>query len=297
MRRHWSNDQEKATNESPPRPRFLTPSHSRFRQAAAIRLAKQEQEHQAREDEVLALRLAVREEEDVERRAHARRLHRNARRNSASTLVLDPATAAAVATGEEVSEAVRVLQFQDIDENDFETLLALDDAGGAEGRCCAGGRGLTERAVEEVLENARAGGQRLTESCAICISDFELDDEVRTSSVWLGGPPLIHPPPSPFTARVLVLFFGLFPSFFLCFSCFTRVVSRAAEAQGPVPCQSRLRQESSGGAHSNGEEAGHVCLRKGRQPGSVGNHVPICAYALCVRAAYTQNGYYILVFF
>ncbi|CAN0398548.1 unnamed protein product, partial [Laminaria digitata] len=149
-------------------------------QAAAIRLAKQEQEYQAREDEVLALRLAAREEANEERRAYVRRLHRRAarRNNSARPLVLDPATAAAVATGEEVSEAVRALQFQDIDENDFETLLALDEAGGAEGGCCAGGRGLTERAVEEVLESARAAGQRLTESCAICMSDFELDEEI-----------------------------------------------------------------------------------------------------------------------
>lgn len=78
-----------------------------------------------------------------------------------------------------MSEAVRALQFQDIDENDFETLLALDDAGGEGGRCCGGGKGLTEEAVDGALQPGKAIGVRLEESCAICLLDFELDDEVR----------------------------------------------------------------------------------------------------------------------
>lgn len=78
-----------------------------------------------------------------------------------------------------VSDAVRALQFQDIDATDYETLLALDEGGGEGGRCCAGGRGLTEEAVEAVLRPEEAAGERLEESCAICMAEFELDDEVR----------------------------------------------------------------------------------------------------------------------
>ncbi|CAM9336986.1 unnamed protein product, partial [Scytosiphon promiscuus] len=43
---------------------------------------------------------------------------------------------------------------------------------------CAGGRGLTEDAVEGVLQSATAAGKRLEESCAICMVDFELGDEI-----------------------------------------------------------------------------------------------------------------------
>lgn len=149
-----------------------------------MRIAKQEQEAQAREDERFALVLAAREEAGVERRLH-RRLHRRLRRNAANAAVaaealgLDPAVAAAVAAGGEVSEAVRALQFQEIDENDFETLLALDDSGGSGGRTCAGKRGLSEHSMASVLEVERVqAGSRLEESCAICMADFELDEQV-----------------------------------------------------------------------------------------------------------------------
>lgn len=112
----------------------------------------------------------------------------SARRNSAPGYISPdsnhPAVAAAGgdrggAEGGAVSDAVRALQFQDIDENDFETLLALDEAGGEGGRCCAGGKGLAEEAVEAVLQTGTAGGARLEESCAICMEEFELGDEVR----------------------------------------------------------------------------------------------------------------------
>ena len=147
----------------------------------------------------MALRLAAREEASAGRRAARRR---NARRNTIPDghhVAFDnPAVAAAAlaalvrggareggpAGGETggavgVSDAVRALQFQDIEANDYETLLALDEGGGEGGRCCAGGRGLTEEEVESVLRPEKAAGARLEESCAICMADFELDDEVR----------------------------------------------------------------------------------------------------------------------
>lgn len=79
-----------------------------------------------------------------------------------------------------MSDAVRALQFQDIDENDFETLLALDEGGGAGGGCCNGQRGLSEEAMGAALQPATASGTRLTETCAICMCDYELDEEVRS---------------------------------------------------------------------------------------------------------------------
>ncbi len=201
---------QQANNQPPLDPKppstCLPPSHfacDASNQAAARRFAKQEQEAQAREDELLALRLAAREEASAERRAARHR--RNARRHSApgssggggggrrrgfdnSTAAAAALAAAAVMGGgaggageaaDGVSDAFRALQFQDIEANDYETLLALDEGGGAGGRCCAGGRGLTEEAAGEVLRPERAEGQRLEESCAICMSDFELGDEVR----------------------------------------------------------------------------------------------------------------------
>lgn len=152
------------------------------RQAAAWRFVKEEQETQARRDERLALRLAARESAGMERRASRRRVHRgrSARRNSSPAHLMSDANAAvAAAVGREgVSDAVRALQFQDIEANDYETLLALDDAGGEGGRCCAGGKGLTEEAMEGVLQAGVAAGEMLKESCAICLLDFELGDEV-----------------------------------------------------------------------------------------------------------------------
>eukprot|EP00903_Cladosiphon_okamuranus_P007197 g6988.t1 len=177
-------------------------------EAAARRFAKQEQEAQAREDELLALRLAAREEASAERRAARRRGNTHRRNARRSTIPSDhlgfdntAVTAAALAAlvGREggggggggaggaagggrgtagVSDAVRALQFQDIEANDYETLLALDEGGGEGGRCCAGGRGLTEEAVEAVLRPEKAAGARLEESCAICMTDFEADDEI-----------------------------------------------------------------------------------------------------------------------
>ncbi|CAM9381966.1 unnamed protein product [Ectocarpus fasciculatus] len=162
-------------------------------EAAARRFAAQEQEAQAREDELLALRLAAREEAGAERRrASRRRVQRrgnasSARRNSAPGYISPDSNHPAVALGWDdptrgegaaVSDAVRALQFQDIDENDFETLLALDEAGGEGGRCCAGGKGLTEEAMEAVLQTGTAAGARLEESCAVCMEEFGLGDEV-----------------------------------------------------------------------------------------------------------------------
>ncbi|CAM9394011.1 unnamed protein product [Ectocarpus sp. 12 AP-2014] len=164
-------------------------------EAAARRFAKQEQEAQAREDELLALRLAAREEAGAERRASRRRVQRrsnasSARRNSAPGYISPDSNHPAVASaaggdrsgGAEgaaaVSDAVRALQFQDIDENDFETLLALDEAGGEGGRCCAGGKGLAEEAMEAVLQTGTAAGARLEESCAVCMEEFGLGDEI-----------------------------------------------------------------------------------------------------------------------
>lgn len=189
-------------------PHHTIPPKNVAHQAAARRFAKQEQEAQAREDELLALRLAAREEASAERRAARRRdnvSRRNARRSTipAGHLGFDnpPVAAAALAAlvgggagaggaagggggTVGVSDAVRALQFQDIEANDYETLLALDEGGGEGGRCCAGGRGLTEEAVEAVLRPEEAAGGRLEESCAICMTDFEMDDEVRASA-WV----------------------------------------------------------------------------------------------------------------
>ncbi|CAM9444461.1 unnamed protein product [Ectocarpus sp. 4 AP-2014] len=164
-------------------------------EAAARRFAEQEQEAQAREDELLALRLAAREEAGAERRAFRRRVQRrsnasSARRNSAPGYISPDSNHPAVASaargdrsgGAEgaaaVSDAVRALQFQDIDENDFETLLALDEAGGEGGRCCAGGKGLAKEAMEAVLQTGAAAGARLEESCAVCMEEFGLGDEI-----------------------------------------------------------------------------------------------------------------------
>ncbi|CAB1120627.1 unnamed protein product [Ectocarpus sp. CCAP 1310/34] len=163
--------------------------------AAARRIAKQEQEAQAREDELLALRLAAREEAGAERRASRRRVQRrssasSARRNAAAGYISPDSNHPAVASaaggdrggGAEgaaaVSDAIRALQFQDIDENDFETLLALDEAGGEGGRCCAGGKGLAEEAMEAALQAGTAAGARLEESCAVCMEEFGLGDEI-----------------------------------------------------------------------------------------------------------------------
>ncbi|CAN0234935.1 unnamed protein product, partial [Ectocarpus sp. 8 AP-2014] len=155
-------------------------------EAAARRFAKQEQEAQAREDELLALRLAAREEAGAERRASRRRVQRrsnasSARRNSVPGYISPDSNHPAVASaaGGDLSDAVRALQFQDIDENDFETLLALDEAGGEGGRCCAGGKGLADEAMEAVLQTGKAAGARLEESCAVCMEEFGLGDEVR----------------------------------------------------------------------------------------------------------------------
>lgn len=166
---------------------------SYFFQAAARRFAKQEQEAQAREDELMALRLAAREEANAERRAARRRENMNRRNARRDTIPADhlafenPAVAAAAVAAlggvgggsVGVSDAVRALQFQDIEADDYETLLALDEGGGEGGRCCAGGRGLTEEEVGTVLREEKAAGGRLGETCAICMTDFELDDEVR----------------------------------------------------------------------------------------------------------------------
>ncbi|CAM9358518.1 unnamed protein product [Ectocarpus sp. 6 AP-2014] len=154
-------------------------------EAAARRFAKQEQEAQAREDELLALRLAAREEAGAERRASRRRVQRrsnasSARRNSVPGYISPDSNhpAVAAAAGGDLSDAVRALQFQDIDENDFETLLALDEAGGEGGRCCAGGKGLADEAMEAVLQTGKAAGARLEESCAVCMEEFGLGDEI-----------------------------------------------------------------------------------------------------------------------
>lgn len=155
------------------------------RQATAWRLANEEQERQHQRDELLALHLAARENAGMERRASRRRVaHQGARRSSSPGPPLSDADAAAVAAaaafggGDGVSDAVRALQFQDIEADDYETLLALDEAGGEGGRCCAGGKGLTEEAVDAALRAGVAAGEMLEESCAICLLDYELDDEV-----------------------------------------------------------------------------------------------------------------------
>ena len=93
-------------------------------------------------------------------------------------LGLHPATAAAVATGGEVSDAVLALQFQDIDANDFEALLTLDEQGGVGGRTCGGGRGLSEQVVEDLLRSGKVAAGGLEESCAICLVGYEVGEEV-----------------------------------------------------------------------------------------------------------------------
>lgn len=155
-------------------------------QATALRLAKQEEEEQAREDAQLALRLTEFEEAGREQRAErarrrAARRHARSVRRYAQSAGLDPAVAAAAfaAEGSAVPEAVRALQFQDIDENDFETLLELDAGGGASGGCCSGEKGLSEAVLEATLQPVEASGARLTESCAICMADYEEGDKVR----------------------------------------------------------------------------------------------------------------------
>lgn len=164
-------------------------------QATAQRIAQQELEAQAREDEQLALRLTALEEashlEREGRRAARRRLRQDSNafsppRAGSVFAVSHSPTAAAVAAEGVVSEAVRVLQFQDIDENDFEVLLGLDEDGGAGGRCCAGGKGLTEKAMEEVLQRGLVSEDRLSERCAICMTDYELNEEVSVVFAWFG---------------------------------------------------------------------------------------------------------------
>lgn len=145
-------------------------------QATAQRIAQQEMEAQAREDAMLALRLTALEEAGQER--ERRRARRRSRRHAQMAMV-DPATAAAVASEGDVSEAVRVLQFQEIDENDFEVLLELDNDGAGRGAgLCGKGRGLSGEAIEASLESETACGARLSESCVICMSDYEPGDEV-----------------------------------------------------------------------------------------------------------------------
>lgn len=124
----------------------------------------------------MAQQLAANEQARVERilsrhLRHYRRAHRH-------SYVLDPAAAAAVATGDEVSDAIRALQFQDIDENDFDTLLTLDEQGGVGGRNCAGRRGLDDDFVKGLLRPWTETVTGEEELCSICLDDYTEDKEV-----------------------------------------------------------------------------------------------------------------------
>lgn len=133
-------------------------------------------EDQARDDAILALRLTALEEAGQERE---RRRARH-RRRIQQPYILDPATAAAIASEGDVSEAIRMLQYQDIDENDFNVLLELDEEGGGVGAgLCGPSRSLTEEAIEAALRPSIVSGDRTSESCMICMSDYELNEEVR----------------------------------------------------------------------------------------------------------------------
>lgn len=151
-----------------------------FKQATAQRIAQEELESQAQEDAILALRLTAWEE--AERERELARARRRSRRQAQATLP-NAATAAAVARQGDVSEAVRILQYQEIDENDFEVLLELDEDGpGAGTGLCGKGRGLSDEAVEASLRHEIAGASRLSDTCVICMMSYELGDEVSQHS-------------------------------------------------------------------------------------------------------------------
>lgn len=130
----------------------------------------------------MAQQLAANEQARVERilSRHLRHYRRSQRHSDRASYVLNPAAAAAVATGDEVSDAVRALQFQDIDENDFDTLLTLDEQGGVGGRNCAGRRGLDEDVLRGLLGPWTGTATGEEELCSIC-----LDDYGENKKVWL----------------------------------------------------------------------------------------------------------------
>lgn len=154
----------------------------------------------------MAQQLAANEQARVERILS--RHHRHYRRAQRHSYVLNPAAAAAVATGDEVSDAVRALQFQEIDENDFETLLTLDEQGGVGGRNCAGQRGLDDDFSEGLLRPWTRTATGEEDLCSICLDDYSEDKEV-----WLRSSQSNYLKPGNFLSPVFFILSG-FGGFF-----------------------------------------------------------------------------------